>query len=99
MPQGPGTYGSKKGRPKKKKSLRSKAKGLVEKINPFDKESKSKRAYKKRVKSASFVGPKRKKVSKVSKLKSAVGSMTNKGRAKKIGAAKGTKVSKGAVGV
>ena len=35
----------------------------------------------------------------VSKVKSKVGSMTSAGRAKKIGAAKGTKVSRGAVGV
>ena len=61
------------------------------------------RKFKKAKKAGSMKGPlppKKKPLrSAAKKIKSKVSGMTSAGRAKKIGAAKGTKVSKGAVGV
>ena len=67
------------------------------------KRMKERREYKKGLKSGKIQGPvqsrKRPVKAAAKKLKSKMEGMTSKGRAKKIGAAKGTKVSKGAVGV
>tara|TARA_R100000353_G_scaffold172856_2_gene138584 strand:- start:60 stop:419 length:360 start_codon:yes stop_codon:yes gene_type:complete len=63
----------------------------------------AKRKFKKAKKAGKMQGPlpaKKKPLrSLAKKAKSKISGMTSKGRAKKIGAAKGTKVSKGAVGV
>jgi hypothetical protein len=67
------------------------------------KRMRERRKFKKSVKAGEMQGPlppKKKPLrSAAKKIKSKVSGMTSSGRAKKIGAAKGTKVSKGAVGV
>ena len=81
--------------------MKGKVKSAAGKVKSAVGKAKEKRKFKKGHKSGTIAGPTQKTTaSKVkSKLKSKVGSMTSAGRAKKIGAAKGTKVSKGAVGV
>ena len=75
---------------KKKKKVTKKKRSLMERINPFDKESKERRAAKKRMKAS-------KRMSSSKKAKGTGLVSTKKSRAKAIGAKAGTKVRRGAV--
>jgi|TARA_R110001592_G_C12663249_1_gene702706 hypothetical protein len=83
MPSSTNTGKSPKKAVKKKRSL-------MERINPFDKESKERRAAKKRMKAS-------KRMSSSKKAKGTGLVSTKKSRAKAIGAKAGTKVRRGAV--
>ena len=82
---------------KKKKKVTKKKRSLMERINPFDKESKERRAAKKRMKAGKKAVKAGKKIIAGKKAKGTGMVSTKKSRAKAIGAKAGTKVRRGAV--
>ena len=90
MPSSTNTGKSPKKAVKKKRSL-------MERINPFDKESKERRAAKKRMKAGKKAVKAGKKIIAGKKAKGTGMVSTKKSRAKAIGAKAGTKVRRGAV--
>ena len=80
-----------------KQNEKKKKRSFMEKVNPFDKESKARRARKKVVKSANKLAKAGKRVMADKKAKGTGVVSTKKSRAKAIGAKAGTKVRRGAV--
>ena len=80
-----------------KQNEKKKKRSFMEKVNPFDKESKARRARKKFVKSANKLAKAGKRVMADKKAKGTGVVSTKKSRAKAIGAKAGTKVRRGAV--
>ena len=80
-----------------KQNEKKKKRSFMEKVNPFDKESKARRARKKVVKSANKLAKAGKRVMADKKAKGTGVVSTKKSRAKAIGAKAGTMVRKGAI--
>ena len=80
-----------------KQNEKKKKRSFMEKVNPFDKESKARRARKKVVKSANKLAKAGKRVMADKKAKGTGVVSTKKSRAKAIGAKVGTMVRKGAI--
>ena len=80
-----------------KQNEKKKKRSFMEKVNPFDKESKARRARKKVVKSANKLAKAGKRVMADKKAKGTGVVSTKKSRAKAIGAKAGTKVRRAAV--